>query len=270
MLNQIKSRKDVVISMTSYGERLNGVIKTINSLLKQNVRADKIFLFISFEDELKVPSYLWDICGDYLKIIICEDIRSYKKIIPALELLDSYINGYKWLVLCDDDIIYPPDWLSSFFLPDVPKITAYAHRCHLIKKDKYGAFLPYSKWKKNVSKSYYNLMTFFKHGNELFATGAGGIAIPIELIDKYFYKSRKYLEWAPTSDDVWIYYMLKYSGIKLEHSGYRFELNEWTKNSEHYDSRLWSINSERNESGLTPNDLALIACRDGLKNDFGY
>ena len=209
-----------------------------------------------------MPLYLWDMVDDNFEIHMCESLRSYKKMIPVFEKLHECSNDYVWLVLCDDDLIFEPDWLSSFNLPQKVHRKAYSHRCHLVKRDINGEYTKYRTWKKNIKT--------IDDGDEVFATSGAGLAIPLEFVNKYFYKTRDFLDWAPTCDDVWINYMLKYSGIELNHSGYHFILNEWTENALHYNDRLWEINKKRNELGSTPNDIALSVCREGLREVFGH
>jgi glycosyltransferase involved in cell wall biosynthesis len=113
-----------------------------------------------------------------------------------LNNLSKINHHYDWVVICDDDIIYPPSWLEDFQLEKFQNTkTAIAHRCHKAFLDSNGDFLPYNSWSKMDAKN---------RQFGLFPTGVGGIALPIKAINPFFFTTRIFLELAPTSDDVWI------------------------------------------------------------------
>ena len=95
----------VVVTLTSYGRRVGTtVIHVLKSLLLQSRRPDRIILWldnINFSHE-KLPARLARFCSKYgIEIRFCEDIRSYKKLVPALQLCPNDI-----LVTVDDGEIF--------------------------------------------------------------------------------------------------------------------------------------------------------------------
>lgn len=75
-----------------------------------------------------------------LTIDWCENLRPYKKLIPALEKYPDNI-----IVTADDDIFYRPDWLKFLYdehtkNPDC----VVAHRCQRIRLDAQGKLYSYN------------------------------------------------------------------------------------------------------------------------------
>jgi hypothetical protein len=213
-------------------------------------------LFVGRQDEAGIPASLRKLTGELFEIRICDDLRSYTKMVPALRG-PARKEGYKWLVVCDDDVIYPPNWLAAFDLPNRDDGVAVAHRCHIVSFDPHGDFMRYCRWPKAPKG--------FASSEELFPTGVGGIALPCQRIHPFFYETSHFLEWAPSSDDVWIYFMLKYSNLKLVHSGFHYKPYEWPLDRR---DRLSKVNRRADEGGLTANDRAMLRCRDELQRRF--
>ena len=85
--NQKYCEHDIIISLTSYGKRIYDVYLTIESLMRQTIKPNKIILWLA-EDEFSldnIPQTLKNIQKRGLTIEFCEDIRSYKKLVPALK-----------------------------------------------------------------------------------------------------------------------------------------------------------------------------------------
>ncbi len=102
----------VIISLTSYPPRIGTVDQVIRSLLAQTVKPWKIVLWLAREEfpggEASLPVELVALTrGTNFEIDWCENIRSYKKLIPALRKYPDCD-----IVTADDDIIYPPDALE--------------------------------------------------------------------------------------------------------------------------------------------------------------
>ena len=95
-----------VISLTTHGYRLERVYQTIESLLRQMRKANKIVLYLSEEEfsGKELPITLHPQMERGLDIRYVKDIRAYTKLIPALrDFPDANI------ITVDDDIIYPID-----------------------------------------------------------------------------------------------------------------------------------------------------------------
>ena len=98
---------NLIISLTSYPPRFAVLAPALKTLLSQSVKPDMVILWIADDDEALLPNDVLRLQKKGLTIKICADLKSYKKIIPTLELCpDSFI------VTADDDILYERHWLE--------------------------------------------------------------------------------------------------------------------------------------------------------------
>ena len=106
--------KTLIISLTSYPKRFKDVIHAIRSLMLQTLKANKIILWLSYEEvpeqDKQLPKKLFDLKRFGLEIKYCKNMRSFNKLLPTLEL---YPNAD--VVTADDDIYYRADWLKELY-----------------------------------------------------------------------------------------------------------------------------------------------------------
>lgn len=107
-------RKRLVISLTTTPARIDRIRPVLNSLIDQDTPADAILLavprFSRRENvEYRIPGWL-DRSGA-LTILRCDDWGPATKLIPALM---QETDGETLLLTVDDDVIYPPDLVSTF------------------------------------------------------------------------------------------------------------------------------------------------------------
>lgn len=197
----------VIISLTSYPARINTVHQTIESLLKQNVIAEKIVLalgedkFLNKEGDL--PESLLNLIPKGLEILWCKDERSFTKYIPALKKFPDRI-----IVTADDDILYPTDWLNRLYKSYLKKPNfIHCHRAHRVTFDKNKKLLPYNEWKLRISNtqpSYNN-----------FLTGVGGVLYPPNVMYKDIFREDLYKKLCPLADDIWFWAMAVLNNTKI-------------------------------------------------------
>lgn len=113
-ITHIKRAPKLIVSLTSYPQRINVVPQVIDSLLRQSLKPDLIILWLAEEEfpiqEKSLPKALKRYTKFGLTIKWCSNLKSYKKIIPSLiEYPDDII------VTADDDIRYPENWLESLY-----------------------------------------------------------------------------------------------------------------------------------------------------------
>jgi len=104
------------VSLTSIPTRIKNVHQTINSLKKQSLKPDKIFLNIPYKykrfqnsiiDEMEIKK----VKAMNVEIIRCEDYGPGTKIMGSL---DKIKNNYDFAILLDDDHIYHEKILEIF------------------------------------------------------------------------------------------------------------------------------------------------------------
>ena len=100
----------VIVSLTSIPSRLSILDITIASLLQQSLQPERIILWLNTEDKPRLPERLLALQGDCFQIHFCEGTSSYRKLLPTLQRYKD-----KVIVTCDDDMIYPANWLQHLY-----------------------------------------------------------------------------------------------------------------------------------------------------------
>jgi len=75
----------LIISLTSYPARFSKLPLTLKCLLSQNMAADRIILWIAHQDKSALTPAILELQNAGLEIEYCDNLRSYKKIIPTLQ-----------------------------------------------------------------------------------------------------------------------------------------------------------------------------------------
>lgn len=211
----------LVVSLTSYKKRFSVLPLTLRCLLKQSVRPDHLILWIAYEDKEFLTKDILDLQFYGLEIKFCEDIRSYKKIIPTLR---DYSDAF--IVTADDDLFYDKDWLKKLISNwDGNEKTIVAWRAHQILLNDKKVPVSYRNWN-------WNYMLTIEPSELIFPTGCGGVLYPpfifhLDVLDK-----NKFLQLAPDADDVWLYWMHHINGSKCKVVGENFPLISWPGSQE--------------------------------------
>lgn len=206
-LNGVSRIPRVVVSLTSYPGRIKTVHRTIGTLLSQTFKPDLLILWLSEKQfprrEKDLPRYLTSLCRWGLSIRWCVgDIRSYKKLIPALtEFPDDII------VTADDDFFYREDWLK--ILVDAYHRDVRAIQCHLVRsvQIKNGVIVPYGYWPYGG-----------QHGRPCFShliMGGGGALYPPHCLYADVLDVNKFMRLSPYADDLWFWAMALMKGTRI-------------------------------------------------------
>jgi len=234
---------DVVISLTSFPQRMYEIHYTIYSLLNQTVKPAEVILWLGEE---QFPNYEKDIPKEVLKlqrngltIKWHKNLRSYTKLVPALK---EYQN--RMIVTVDDDIYYEKDFLEKL-IETHKQFPNYiiSHRAHKVKFSK-GTIAPYKKWDKCINNSKASYLNFL--------TGVGGVLYPPNSLYKDVLNEELFMELAPKADDVWFWAMAVLNNTK-------------TVIPKNHVKKLTYVNPER-ERGLT-NEITLFSSNKAGGND---
>jgi hypothetical protein len=178
--------------------------------LRQTVKADRTILWIAHGDIPLLPKNVTDLLAAGLEIRETDDIKSYKKIIPALQAFpDAFI------VTADDELYYWPTWLEELVIESngIDRLIT-CHRAHEITFDEQGRMRPYSQW----------LIDVRKRGKSelLFPTGVGGVLYPPGIHDRV-----AAFTLSPHADDIWLYWIARRNGAIYKTVGYWREIVAW-------------------------------------------
>ena len=194
---------ELIVSMTSYGRRVRKTVYyTIISLLNQSFRPDRIILWLDESwNHNNLPSRLKALKQKGLEIRFCQDILSYKKLIPSLNIAPNDI-----IITVDDDVYYFKDFIKLLYNNYLihPQGIHCTQAVYIEKKED-GTFLPYKTWKKAVVYS-------DKDSYRLFPIGEGGILYPPGSLFKDVCHKDLFQKLCPYADDVWFWFMAKLNG----------------------------------------------------------
>ena len=168
-------KNKIIVSFTTYKQRVKYAPIVIESLLKQTFKPYKICLTL-FKGDLQyitpqLQKYFDN--GDVELIVSEEDIAPHKKYYYVMKKYKEYP-----IVTVDDDVEYANDLIFSLnnsYL-EFPYCVS-ARRVHKIKYDENGIPLPYNKW------AYEYKSETVKPSYDLFATGVGGVLYPPNILD---------------------------------------------------------------------------------------
>lgn len=183
---------DIIVSLTTYNKRIYDVTFTIESIMQQSAKANRIVLWLDYSFEGKeLPQSLKNQQNRGLEVMYCKDIRSYKKLIPSLQNFpDSAI------ITVDDDLLYEYD-LIEHLINGYQTYPQYIQSCrgHEMIFDSCNHILPYMKWHQHVKKLGVNKNYFF--------TSGGGTLFPPHIFDEEIYNEEVFTEICKYADDVW-------------------------------------------------------------------
>lgn len=197
--------KEVIVSLTTYGERLHSVYLTIESLLQQTVKPNKIILWLAYDLEGRVPVSLQRLVDRGLTIKFTKDIRSYKKLVPALKEYPEAI-----IITFDDDYIYQQDMVER--LLDGYKLNSNVVSCgmgSLIQIDDNNLPGPfYSWWNKPFNK--------LEPNKRIMAIGFNGVLYPPHCLHEDVINEELFTSMCPIGDDVWFKTMALRAGTSCQ------------------------------------------------------
>lgn len=190
-----KREQRIIVSMTSYGERLNTVHLALDTIFRQTVKPDKIVLCVTQEDYALLPARLKALeKKGKIELITGENLRAHKKYFYTMQKYPDDI-----IITVDDDVLYRRDLVEKLYaayklFPDC----VCAIRVHRIKLDENGEPLPYTEWR--LRSTEYVLQP----RNDYLATGVGGALYPPHLFGEEAFNAERIKELCYYADDIWL------------------------------------------------------------------
>lgn len=183
-----------VVSMTSYGKRLQRVFLALESIGRASLLPSRLLLWIDDPATLAdPPPTLRRLQARGLEILATADYGPHKKYYPYLNST-SVIAGP--LVIADDDVYYDHRWLEGL---------SFGHRSHpddvISTRARWvglsrGEITPYATWGRaplDVASP------------RVFPTGVGGVLYPVPVLRAIRDAGDGFVRKAPRADDVWLH-----------------------------------------------------------------
>jgi len=196
---------DVIISLTSFPARIRTVHQAIETLLVQTYKADRIILWLARDEfpggKSSLPPQLQKLCDRGVEIRWCENLRSYKKLIPTLA---SFPNDI--IITFDDDILVHKSCVQRL-------LKGYVDRPDCIQCHR-AAMMIYH------TPDHVDRVLDFKKGDSgptyLYEpTGCGGCLYPPHCFHRDITHQELFMTLAPTNDDLWFWLMGALNGYRV-------------------------------------------------------
>lgn len=193
----------IVVSLTTYNKRIYEVYLVIESLFHQTIKPYKIILWLA-KDEFNyedLPVILKKQQNRGLDIRFCDDLKSYKKLLPTLKEYSDHV-----IITIDDDFIYPYDFIESLLKTQkkYPDCVCYFRGARIAIEN--NKVKPYLQWNESEEEYIPSLLNF--------ATGAGGVLYPVGCFDASVFDENLIFELAPYADDIWFKAMTLINNVK--------------------------------------------------------
>lgn len=185
----------IIISLTTFPERVSQIGTVLESLFNQTLKADKIILWLAEEQFLNkkdIEKVFERFFERGLIIKYCDDLKSHKKYFYALQ---EYVESL--VITVDDDLFYPEDMVEKLYKVHTEHedciVCMRAHKMEFAN----GELQPYSVWStgaKGVTGPDRNL----------FFTSGGGTLFPKHCFSKRCFDEEAIKEFCFYADDVWL------------------------------------------------------------------
>ncbi|MDR3347302.1 MAG: hypothetical protein LBN32_01675 [Helicobacteraceae bacterium] len=245
----VSSNGEAVVSMTSYGDRINAVHLAIESIAAGNALPKRLILWIDEEEVLRdIPPQLKRLQDRGLEILSCDNYGPYKKFYPYVTSQELDLP----LVTADDDVFYPHDWLSGLIEARANNKDAICcHRAYAVALTKDG-IAPYGSWQE---------AEIDKPSAINFATGVGGVIYPPQFLRVLKEAGDGFLQTCPKGDDIWLHKQAISHGFQIVKIKGNSKLPEIPKSQQsalhRYNVKLGG-NEEQIRATYTQEDIALL------------
>ena len=199
---------EIIVSLTTFPDRINIVWVTVSTLLNQSIKPKKIILWLAndqFPDgEKSLPAKLIRLKKRGLEIRFCDNIAPHKKYYYTMKEYPDNV-----IVTVDDDMLYPESLLEQLWDKYVKhKDTVICQFAHKITYDKDGNINQYSKWESCYGES-------TNPSLQIMAVGCGGVMYPPHVLDENLFNKEDINELCPYMDDLWLKAMEVLKGTKV-------------------------------------------------------
>lgn len=251
--------RELIVSLTSYPPRFGTLALTLRSLLDQTVTPDRTILWVTPDDRKLLPADIDSLVAHGLEIRLCEDWRSYKKLVPALMHFPEAI-----IVTADDDLYFRPSWLEGLLKEStVSPRSVITHRAHLAALQANGEFGPYASWELDTKETGDRSSSAL-----LFPTGGAGTLYPAGAFDPRVTDFELFERLCPSADDIWFFWMARLAGTEQRRTKAHASLLWWEGSQDVglFHENLWGDGNDAQMRAMEAH-FGKLPCRAGAPAD---
>lgn len=165
-----------------------------------------------------------------LEIRACDDLRSFKKLVPCLEAFPQ-----AFVVTADDDLYYSRRWLETLVsATDSSERLIVCHRAHRPKLLGDGQLAPYLDWELDVQDGRARVPS-----PDVMPTSGAGALYPPQCLDPCVTGRALFQRLCPNGDDLWFYWCARMAGAMMKKVSRRMRLITWDGSQQ---ESLWEEN----------------------------
>lgn len=238
---------NIIVSLTSFPERMYDIHFVLYSLLTQSFKPSSVVLWLAESQfphkEKDIPQKVLSLKENGLEIKWCENLGSFKKLIPSLS---EYPNDI--IVTADDDIYYPNHWLNELYRFHIKYPNdIISHRARHIKLNENNTIKKYAEWELCLGEYQSSFLNF--------ATNGAGSLIPPNSYDKEILNYNLAEKLCSSTDDIWFWAMSVLNHTKTHVVENNMPWLTYVNPARDFnilnEKTLWSINSQgKNDENL--------------------
>lgn len=192
----------IVVSLTSYGYRIDQVHVAIESMGRGAIKPKAMILWLNDVNKVANPPVgLRRLQTRGLEIRFTPDLGPHKKYYPYVLTENDHQLP---LVTADDDVLYPRHWLQRL------QRAALAHpddiNCFWANRMSFSGNTidQYSRWKPCRTT---------ERRRDNFAVGVSGVLYPPAMLNSLRERGTRFLDVSPMADDIWLHWVALQSGV---------------------------------------------------------
>ncbi len=192
-----------VVSLTSYGLRIDTVYLTIESIACGSLLPSELILWLDDEERSRsLPVSLQRLIQRGLSVRMCENYGPHKKYFPYVNSQEKFAVP---LVTADDDILYPRNWLKTLteaFERNPNVVNGFRARSISFRGDQIA---PYANWPlcRSTIPSWKHLLN-----------GVSGVIYPPGFLAALRAAGTAFEQCCPKADDIWLHANALRAGFK--------------------------------------------------------
>lgn len=185
--------EEVIVSLSTFGDRIHGTALTVETLLEQTVKPNRIILNLGrqFEGKGMIPGSLKLLERRGLEIRFSRDIGPYTKLLPTMRDFPNAV-----IITVDDDMLYGFDMVSRLVSEHIKApADIVGFRCREMETRGEKFISPFLNWRYAPNDADPSL--------KLLPEGVYGILYPPRSLDERVYDEKLFMDLCPSADDFW-------------------------------------------------------------------